>query len=99
MLILDAWLIGLVASLSRVYLQALLMRLVYLKGQSGRSFVTTSMSLKNYIPARGDIVWLHFDLSAGKKMKDHHMALVVSHIILNEKTGRTIVCPITSKVK
>ena len=55
--------------------------------------------MKRYVPARGDIVWLHFDPSAGKEIKGHHMALVVSHAILNEKTGRAIVCPITSKVK
>ena len=52
-----------------------------------------------YIPNRGDIIWLHFDPGAGKEMKGHHMALVVSHKILNEKTGRAIVCPITSKIK
>jgi mRNA interferase MazF len=32
-------------------------------------------------------------------MKGHHMAIVVSHKILNEKTGRAIVCPLTSKIK
>lgn len=55
--------------------------------------------LNDYIPSRGDIAWLHFDPSAGKEMKGHHMALIISHHILNEKTGRAIVCPITSKVK
>ena len=55
--------------------------------------------MKKYTPARGDIVWLQFDPSSGKEIKGHHMALVISHKILNEKTGRSIVCPITSKVK
>ena len=55
--------------------------------------------MSDYIPNRGDIIWLHFDPSAGREMKGHHMALVVSHKILNEKTGRAIVCPITSKIK
>lgn len=55
--------------------------------------------MKHYIPVRGDIAWLHFDPSAGKEIKGHHMALIISHHILNEKTGRAIVCPITSKIK
>jgi mRNA interferase MazF len=55
--------------------------------------------VSSYIPARGDIAWLNFDPSTGIEMAGHHMALVVSHKILNEKTGRAIVCPITSKVK
>lgn len=55
--------------------------------------------MKGYIPLRGHIIWLHFDPSTGKEMKGHHMALVISHEILNEKTGRAIVCPMTSKIK
>ena len=44
-------------------------------------------------------MWIHFDPQVGTEMSGHHLALVLSHKILNEKTGRAIVCPITSKVK
>ncbi len=54
---------------------------------------------KDYIPARGDIMWLHFDPQAGKEMSGHHMALIVSHKILNQTTGQAIVCPITIRIK
>ena len=56
-------------------------------------------TVKEYIPERGDIIWLHFDPQTGVEMSGRHMALVISHTILNRKTRRAIVCPITSKIK
>jgi mRNA interferase MazF len=48
----------------------------------------------DYIPGRGDLVWLMFDSQAG-----HRPALVISPKSYNAKTGLALMCPITSQVK
>lgn len=52
-----------------------------------------------YIPARGDIVWLNFFPQTGHEQSGKRPALVLSHIEYNRKTGMAIFCPITSKSK
>ena len=52
-----------------------------------------------YIPARGDIIWLSFNPQAGHEQAGRRPALVLSPEIYNEKVGLAILCPITSKVK
>jgi mRNA interferase MazF len=54
---------------------------------------------KNYIPRRGDIVWLEFNPQAGYEQAGHRPALVVSPREYNEKVGLALFCPITSNVK
>jgi mRNA interferase MazF len=54
---------------------------------------------KNYVPEKGDIVWLDFDPKAGHAQKGRRPALVISQMSYNEKVGSGIVCPITSKEK
>ena len=54
---------------------------------------------KNYIPEKGDIVWLDFDPQAGHEQRGRRPALVISHKSYNEKVGLGIFCPITSKEK
>ncbi len=46
----------------------------------------------NYIPNRGDIIWLNFTPQAKP-------ALVLSPEKYNKKTGLAICCPITSNIK
>lgn len=53
----------------------------------------------NYIPERGDIVWLDFDPQAGHEQKGHRPALCVSFKVYNERAGLGIFLPITSKSK
>jgi len=53
----------------------------------------------DYIPSRGDVVWLDFDPQAGHEQKGRRPALVVSHKEYNQKVGLAIFCPITSKTK
>ena len=48
----------------------------------------------DYVPDRGDIVWLQFDLQAG-----HRPALVLSPARYNEPRGMMICCPMTSRIK
>lgn len=52
----------------------------------------------NYIPQKGDIVWLNFCPQAGHEQKGRRPALVISSNAYNKK-GLMIACPITSKVK
>ena len=54
---------------------------------------------KEYIPSRGDIVWLSFTPQAGHEQAGHQTALVVSPKLYNEKTNLALFCPITSRVK
>ena len=54
---------------------------------------------KNYVPDKGDIVWLDFDPQAGHEQKGRRPALVISQKVYNEKVGLGILCPITSKEK
>jgi len=57
------------------------------------------MVKKEYIPQRGDIVWLNFNPQAGHEQKGKRPAVVISPKEYNEKTGLGLFCPITSKIK
>ena len=54
---------------------------------------------RNYIPKKGDIVWIDFDPSAEKEIQKRRPGLVVSKYDFNRKTMFAIVCPITSTMK
>lgn len=54
---------------------------------------------REYIPARGDIVWLSFTPQAGHEQAGHRPALVLSPEAYNEKTSLALFCPITSRVR
>jgi mRNA interferase MazF len=52
-----------------------------------------------YVPARGDVVWMNFSPIAGHEQAGRRPALVLSPKNYNLATGRFIVCPVTSRVK
>lgn len=52
-----------------------------------------------YVPDRGDIVWLQFDLQARHEQAGRRPAFVVSPRAYNRKVGLALFCPITSRVK
>jgi mRNA interferase MazF len=52
-----------------------------------------------YVPERGDVVWVHMDPQAGHEQAGHRPALVLSPKEYNRKTGLALLCPITSQVK
>ena len=54
---------------------------------------------KNYIPNRGDLVWVDFNPVRGHEQSKVRPALVLSPKVYNKKTNLFIVCAITSKVK
>jgi mRNA interferase MazF len=57
-------------------------------------------SLKlEYVPERGDIVWLDFDPQLGHEQAKRRPAIVLSADRYNRLTGLAIFCPITSKIK
>ena len=54
---------------------------------------------KQYVPERGDIVWLDFNPQKGREQAGHRPALVVSPAAFNRLSSLVFLCPITSKVK
>ena len=57
------------------------------------------MKAEGYVPARGDIVWLQFNLPIGHEQAGLRPALVVSPAAYNGKVGLALMCPVTSLVK
>ena len=57
------------------------------------------MVIYNYIPDRGDIVWLDFTPQAGYEQQGKRPAVVISPQAYNKKTRLALFCPITSKEK
>jgi mRNA interferase MazF len=54
---------------------------------------------KEYVPQRGDVVWITLNPQAGHEQAGRRPALVLSPRTYNGKVGLAILCPITSQVK
>ena len=54
---------------------------------------------KNYIPEKGDIVWLKFSPQVGHEQSGQRPALCISPYSYNKKVGLGVFCPITSRIK
>lgn len=52
--------------------------------------------VSNYVPSRGDLVWLQFNPQSGHEQSGRRPALVLSPLEYNKKVGLAIFCPITS---
>lgn len=52
-----------------------------------------------YIPDRGDLVWLQFTPHSGHEQAGRRPALVISPASYNGKVGLSLLCPVTSKIK
>lgn len=52
-----------------------------------------------YIPERGDIIWLNFTPQSGHEQAGKRPALVISPSSYNRKVGLALFFPITSKIK
>ena len=57
------------------------------------------MVKSNYVPEKGDLVWLNLDTQAGHEQKGRRPAICVSQAIYNKKIGLALFCPITSHIK
>ncbi|MDR1288458.1 MAG: endoribonuclease MazF [Treponema sp.] len=54
---------------------------------------------KEYVPERGDIIWLDFNPQTGHEQKGQRPAIVISPGEYNEKVNLGLFCPITNKEK
>ena len=57
------------------------------------------MVAKPFVPDRGDLVWVGFNPTKGREQAKTRPALVVSPKAYNQKTGLSLMCPITSAQK
>ena len=57
------------------------------------------MVKKEYVPDRGDLVWLNFTPQAGHEQVGKRPALILSPRAYNKKVHLALVCPITSTEK
>jgi len=57
------------------------------------------VKIMDYIPERGDIVWITFTPQAGHEQAGRRPALILSPAAYNGKVGLAILCPITSQIK
>ncbi len=54
---------------------------------------------RDYVPKRGDAVWLTFDPQAGHEQAGRRPAVVLSPEAYNRKAGLAVFCPITTQKK
>lgn len=52
-----------------------------------------------YVPERGDLVWLQFNPQSGHEQAGKRPALVISPKTYNGKVGLALLCPVTTKIK
>lgn len=57
------------------------------------------MVKSDYVPEKGDLVWLDFDPQAGHEQKGRRPAICISQQKYNRKTGLALFCPVTSHIK
>ena len=57
------------------------------------------VKLKEYVPQRGDVVWITLTPQAGHEQAGHRPAVVLSPAAYNGKVGLAILCPITNQIK
>jgi len=57
------------------------------------------MNPSDYLPKSADLVWVDYNAPVQHEHKEHLLALVVSEQRYNSKTGRAIICIVTSDAK
>ncbi len=57
------------------------------------------MSRDDFVPERGDLVWLDFHPQAGREQAGRRPGLILSPASYNQRVGLALVCPVTSRVK
>lgn len=53
----------------------------------------------DYIPDRGDIIWINFDPQKGREQAGRRPAVVLSPASYNRLVGLLICCPTTTRIK
>lgn len=54
---------------------------------------------REYVPERGDVVWLAFSPQAGQEQAGTRPALVISPRAYNRRVGLALFCPLTTQIK
>jgi mRNA interferase MazF len=57
------------------------------------------VSRPDWIPDRGEVVWLDFDPQTGTEQAGRRPAIVLSPASYNSRSGLALFCPITRQVK
>ena len=55
--------------------------------------------MSNYIPHRGDVVWIDMHPQAGHEHAGRRLAIVLSPSSYNGKVGLALFCPVTNQIK
>ena len=55
--------------------------------------------MANYVPERGDFIWINFDPQVGHEQAGRRPAFVLSPNSYNRKIGLIICCPVTHQIK
>ncbi len=55
--------------------------------------------IADYLPERGDVVWLDFQPQAGHEQSGRRPAVIISPREYNQRVGLCLCCPVTSQVK
>jgi mRNA interferase MazF len=54
---------------------------------------------RNYVPDRGELVWVTLDPTLGHEQRGRRPAIILSPQAYNAKSGLALVCPVTSHIK
>jgi mRNA interferase MazF len=54
---------------------------------------------REYVPERGDAIWITLNPQAGHEQSGRRPAVVLSPAAYNGKVGLALLCPITSQIK
>ena len=57
------------------------------------------VSGKEYVPCRGDLVWITLNPQAGHEQAGRQPAMILSPSAYNARVGLAILCPVTSQIK
>ena len=57
------------------------------------------MTNTDYVPERGDIVWMVLDPRVGHEQSGQRPVIVLSPKILAKHTNLAVICPITTRIK
>ena len=61
--------------------------------------MTPDRGPEEFVPDRGDMIWVQLGPTSGHEQSGRRPVLVVTPNAYNRRTGLAIVCPLTSKVK
>ena len=61
--------------------------------------MATKSGKRDYVPERGDVVWLSFDPQAGHEQAGVRPAVVLSPLAYNERSSLIVVVPVTRQIR